>query len=116
LASDLGGCLPEGSTGVKQASQFVGWSAPTESAFWLCFDSATTPNGLADWAAPDQVVVYQVSNGALLRWNQMTGDEIVVAQNVASLDVQGAGTTLELTLSLAHQGVTQTYTLIAEQP
>ncbi|HWA98135.1 MAG TPA: hypothetical protein VG713_06565 [Pirellulales bacterium] len=116
LTSDLGGCPAESYAGYKLAGQFVGWTAPGNGEFLLCFDSTDNPNGLADWGAPDQVIMYQLVGNALVRWNQTNGNETVVAQNVESLIAETSGDTLELILTFACQGITQTYTLVAQRP
>src|SRR5438067_1080268 len=56
LARDLGGCLanPEARLGTSSQYRFVGRSQPNNQ-LWLCFDGGSTPNGTADWAAPDTV-------------------------------------------------------------
>ncbi len=116
LSRDLGGCLPEGTTGLQGANQFVGWTCPGGVELMLCFDSSTAPNGLPDWAGPDTVVVYQLANGALVRSNLSTGVDYVAAQNVDSLSVATVGTDMEITLTFAYRGSTAAYTMIAKSP
>src|SRR5262249_37388091 len=55
LSRDLGGSLDsaEGRTGQKELGKFVGRMQPGGTELWLCFDGSSTPNGVADWAAPD---------------------------------------------------------------
>lgn len=116
LSRDLGGCLPEGSTGQQGANQFVGWTWPGNVELMLCFDSNTAPNALPEWAAPDTVVVYQLVNGALVRSNLANGVEYVAARNVDSFFVEGVGADLQITLTFAYRGITTTYTMIAKSP
>jgi prepilin-type N-terminal cleavage/methylation domain-containing protein len=118
LARDLGGSLGDttGRTGSKLASQFVGWTEPGGSQLWLCFDSPTNPNGLADWAAPDTVVSYQIDGNSLTRWNQLTGTTFVVAGNVTQLQAQDLGGSVEIWLTFQYRDISQTYTLIANSP
>jgi prepilin-type N-terminal cleavage/methylation domain-containing protein len=118
LARDLGGSLGDntGRIGSKLASQFVGWMAPAGSQLWLCFDSTTSPNGIADWAAPDTVITYEVNANALVRSNQLTGTNFVVAGNVVALQAQDLGGTTQITLTFQYRDVSQTYTLMASSP
>jgi prepilin-type N-terminal cleavage/methylation domain-containing protein len=116
LARDLGGSLPESISGVLMADQFVGWAYPDGNALQLCFDSSSNPNGVADWAVPDTVILYQVTGNSLIRSNQLTGVDYVVAQNVASLNVQDPSGDLEIVLSFAYRGVSLSYTLVAKHP
>lgn len=116
LARDLGGALPEGSSGGKAAGQFVGWLHPAGAALLLCFDSPTSPNGSPDWGLPDTVVSYEVIGTSLVRTNQATGVEFVAAENVESLIVQDAGTDFQITLTFEYRGTQQSYNLIAKKP
>ncbi len=116
LASDLGGCPPAAAAGDKKSSQFVAWSVPNDNEFLLCFDSATDPNGLADWAAPDHVISYQILNNALVRYDDATGESSVVAQDVQRMNVEIVDDVLQLTLTFNRRDVTQTYNLVAGKP
>jgi hypothetical protein len=116
LSLDLGGCLPEGTAGVKLANQFVGWTYPDNAELMLCFDSATDPNSVADWGLPDTVVVYAVVGNTLVRSNQATGVEYVAAQNVSGLTVEDQSGDLRILLSFSYRGISQTYTMIAKRP
>jgi type II secretory pathway component PulJ len=116
LSTDLGACPPDSATGTKLAGQFVGWVAPSETEFMLCFDSSSDPNGLPEWNTPDQVIGYSLVDGTLVRYNASTGDESAVARDVQAFDVQIDGDTLELTITFAHRGVSRTYSLIAGKP
>jgi len=116
LARDLGGTLPEGASGGKPSSQFVGWTHPGGNDLLLCFDSKSTPNGVADWAAPDTVIFYSVVANALVRSNELTGTDYVAAQNLESLNIQDLGGDLQITLAFAYRGVSLTYTLVAKKP
>jgi prepilin-type N-terminal cleavage/methylation domain-containing protein len=116
LSSDLGGCPPTGPAGDKKSSQFVAWSVPNDNELLLCFDSPTDPNGLAEWAAPDHIIGYQLLNNALVRYDDATGESTVIAQDVQSMNVEIVDDVLQLTLTFKRRDVTQTYNLVAGKP
>lgn len=118
LARDLGGCQPgsDGVVGAKTDRALVGRTQPGGAELWLCFDGGATPNGTADWLAPDVVITYAVVDGALVRTDQSTGSEYVVANNVESMALTDLGGELEIVLTMTCRGTTQTYTLIAKNP
>jgi prepilin-type N-terminal cleavage/methylation domain-containing protein len=116
LSSDLGGCPPNGPAGDKTAGQLVAWSVPSDNEFVLCFDSPTDPNGLADWAAPDHIIGYQILNNALVRYDDATGESTVIAKDVLSMYVELVDDALTLSLTFNRRDVTQTYNLIAGKP
>ena len=62
LSRDLGGYSGgnDGRLGTQAQLKFVGRMQPGGSQLWLCFDGGANPNGMADWGAPDTVIVYQV--------------------------------------------------------
>ena len=71
---------------------------------------------MADWAAPDTVISYEVDSGALVRRDETAGTRFVVAQNVASIFVQDLGGQCEITLTFAYRNYSQSYFLIAQDP
>ena len=118
LARDLGGCLPgdEGVVGAKSTYTLVGRTQPGGTELWLCFDGGNSPNGVADWVAPDVVISYSVVDHALVRSNQAAGTDFVVARNVDSLALADLGGEVEITLAFTYRAVSQTYTLVAKDP
>ncbi len=118
LARDLGGSLanPEGRLGVKELSRVVGRLQPGGTQLWLCLDGGTAPNGTADWAAPDTVIIYEVQDRKLVRWDQTAGTTIVVARDVDSLSTQNLGDSVRIVLTLSYRTVSRTYTLVARDP
>jgi hypothetical protein len=82
----------------------------------LCFDGGDIPNGTADWGAPDTVILYEVSSGALLRENQTTGGTRVLARHVTQLALADLGDSIRIELTLAYRDWTRTYTLIGRDP
>jgi hypothetical protein len=103
LAEDMGavvGAAPMGSDGVL-----------------LCRDSGKTPNGLADWGEPDIVVQYYLLDGKLIRADQSTGTEIVIAGDVSSFAVENlAGSLLRMVLEVQHSGISRQVTFMWSSP
>jgi hypothetical protein len=118
LSRDFGGCLPDGpgALGGKLTYQLVGRTQPAGSELWLCYDGGAAPNGVADWASPDVVVTYQLIDNALIRTDQSSGAEFVVAKNVASFALEDVGGAVEITLAFAYHGISAAYTLVAKDP
>lgn len=118
LSRDLGGSLDStaGRTGQKALGKFVGRMQPNSSELWLCFDGGSSPNGVADWAAPDTVIVYQAQGGRLVRWDQSANTTFTVARYVDTLAVQDLGDRVRISLTFTYRGATRTYTLIARDP
>jgi len=116
LSQDLGGMLPEGTSGGKLKYRLVGRTQPSGTELWLCFDGGDTPNKLPDWASPDVVIIYRVVDNQLIRVNQTAGTEFVVAQNIDSIGLRDLGTGVEITMGFTCHGVTQSYDLVAKNP
>ena len=103
----------EGRLGPKNLYAFVGRLQPGGTQLWLCFDGGSSPNGVADWAAPDTVIVYQLQGGSLVRWDQSSGTTYTVARYLTGFAVQGLGDRVSLALTFTYRDVTRTYTFIA---
>jgi hypothetical protein len=118
LERDLCGSLADnqGRLGSKTAYQFVGRLQPGNRQLWLCFDSGTNPNGIADWAPPDTVIIYQLVGNNLQRVEQGTGAAYTVARYVQQMQVIDLGSAVQIVLTFTFRNVTQTYNLIAEDP
>jgi prepilin-type N-terminal cleavage/methylation domain-containing protein len=118
LARDLGGSLAgnQGRLGHKTDSQFVGWMLPGNLQLWLCFDGGTAPNGIADWAPPDTVIVYMLEGDALLRWDQTANTSFTVARHVANMQLSIQGDELQIQLTFSYRNITRTCTLLASAP
>jgi len=103
LAEDMGavvGAAPMGGDGVL-----------------LCRDSGQTPNGLADWGAPDIVVQYYLSDGKLIRADQSTGAEIVIAGDVSSFTIEDLpGSLLRMILEVRRRGLSRQVTFMWSSP
>lgn len=117
LSRDLAGSLADNQTGMKAEFLVVGRMQPDNSRLRLCFDGGTTPNGTADWSAPDTIITYYVDSNQLLRWDENAGTTFTVAKDVDSLYVEDIGNgEVEIRLTFHFRKVTQTYTLIARDP
>ncbi len=118
LARDMGGSLSDsaGRIGSKTDSVFVGRMQPGGAQLWLCFDGGANPNGIADWAAPDTVIVYEIVGSSLVRLNQTAGTSFVVARNITSFAVEDLGSECQITLTFAYRNYSQAYQLIALNP
>ncbi|QDV39671.1 prepilin-type N-terminal cleavage/methylation domain-containing protein [Tautonia plasticadhaerens] len=121
LRADLGGSLPVpiGRLGEAADFAFVGWRTTDGTDLEICFDNSPT-DGLASYDLSDYRVVYQVDDGALLRWDQATGTTTAVAGDVLAMavdpDPDGTGRRLRIDLSFRHRDVTRTHTFIASKP
>jgi hypothetical protein len=114
LSRDFGGNLDlsEGSGGGLSDGKLVGVAHPGGTILRLCFDGGASPNGTADWADPDTVVSYQVDNGNLIRWNELSGATFVVARYIDSLEMSDVDAGVEIRLTCTFRKVTHTYTLV----
>jgi hypothetical protein len=118
LTYDLGGSLanPEGRIGTQTQYRWVGRLQPANSELWLCFDGGPAPNGVADWGAPDTVIVYQVQSRQLIRTDQTAGTSVVVARDVDAFAVSDLGDRVQIQLTFKYRNLTRTYTMIARDP
>ena len=119
LAADLGGSLanPEGRLGTQAQYKYVGRLEPASTQLWLCFDSGSSPNGVADWGSPDTVIVYEVQDGSLVRFDQTAGTSVPIARHVDSFVTQDLGDgRVQFQLLLSYRNLSRTYTFIARDP
>jgi prepilin-type N-terminal cleavage/methylation domain-containing protein len=118
FARDLGGSLPEPAAraGNKQQGKFVGWLLPSSSQLWLCFDSQSSPNGVADWGSPDTVIVYMLQGNSLLRCDQTANTTFAVANYVEQVNFASSGQDLQIELVFSYRDITRTCTLLARAP
>lgn len=117
LTRDLAGSYADNRTEMKEKYKLVGRMEPDGSQFRLCFDGGSTPNGIADWAAPDLMIRYYAEANQLLRWDEEMGTIFVAARDFDSLEAvdQGDGSVL-LKLNFRYRNISQTYTLLARDP
>ncbi len=118
LARDLGGSLanPEGRLGGKQQAAFVGWMPRAGGQLWLCFDGGSPPDGAADWAPPDTVIVYLVDDHTLVRWDQSTSTSFPVAQCVDTMILDLSDDELRIELTFKHRGLKRSCVFLARAP
>ncbi len=114
LAADLGGSLPGQAGGTKENGQLVGRLEPEGSELRLCFDGENF--GFPDWGGADTVIWYYVENNKLIRWNENTDAVFYVASNVENMTVSNLGSGVQIDLTFTFRDVSQTYTLITEDP
>jgi type II secretory pathway pseudopilin PulG len=114
LARDFGGNLDlnEGSGGALSDGKLIGVAHPGGTILRLCFDGGASPNGTPEWTDPDTVISYQVDNGNLIRWNELSGATFVVARYVDSLELSDVNEGVEIRLTYTFRKVTRTYTLV----
>ena len=112
---DLTGNLPENPNGTKLEGKMVGTLVTVDARLLLCYDGDPL-NEIADWAAPDRVMVYEVQGGQLIRTDQQSGAAFVVANNVSDFTVTQLASGLRIELTFERGNFTRTYTLISEDP
>ncbi|MFV2069236.1 MAG: type II secretion system protein J [Pirellulales bacterium] len=112
---DLAGSLPENPNGTRLQGMMVGSLVTSDARLLLCFDGAPM-NEVADWAAPDTVIVYEVQNGQLIRTDQQSGTAFVVADNVSAFSVTQLAGGLRIELTVVRGNFTRTYTLVSQDP
>jgi len=115
LARDWGG-NPIDATGEQELGRLVGRTVVGGSELRLCFDGGASPNGVADWAAPDTVIVYDVQSNKLVRSNENSGTTFTVATDVQLLTLTDLGNAVQIDLSLSYRDIARTYTMIAKDP
>ena len=117
LTRDLSGSYADDRSNSKTHYQLVDRMQPDNSQLRLCYDGGATPNGIADWAAPDIVVSYYVDSNQLIRWDENTGTTFVAARDLETLEAidQGDGS-VQIRLTFQFRNVSQTYTVIARDP
>jgi type II secretory pathway pseudopilin PulG len=115
LARDLGGSLAGQVTGEKQLGRLVGRLVVSGSQLWLCFDGGP-PDGVANWAPPDTVIIYEVQGNQLIRSQQGTGVAVAVANNLSQMQLTEQVDGVKIDLRLQYRNLTRTYTLVAKDP
>ena len=102
--------------GGASSAKFVGRMEPDNTALWLCFDSESSPNGVADWAPPDAVIVYQLVEDRLVRSDQLAGTTVTVARYLSNFQVADQGTGVGIQLTFSYRNFQPTYNLIGVDP
>lgn len=112
---DLGGSLAEETAGEKERGRLVGRLIVGGSALWLCYDGAPL-DGMADWAAPDTVIVYDVQANQLVRSNQQASTAFVVADHVDQMQLTAQADGVAIDLTFQYRDITRTYSVVAKDP
>lgn len=112
---DLAGSLPEAQNGSKSEGLMVGNLVTADTRLLLCFDGEPV-NEIADWAAPDTVIEYELQVDQLVRTNQMSGIAFVVADNVRNLSLTQLASGLKIELTIERGKLSRTYTVISQDP
>ena len=115
LRRELNGYLPEGTTGTKAEASVVGRLIVSGSQLQVCFDG-TPANGVADWAAPDTVCIFEAVGGQLTRTNQDTGEVFVIATGVTQIQFTDLSDGIQIALTLAYRNLTRTFTIVTRDP
>jgi prepilin-type N-terminal cleavage/methylation domain-containing protein len=118
LSRDLGGSLanPDGRLGTKQQGSWNGWMNPDNDQLWLCFAGVNNTDGDAHWGPPDNVIIYQISSGTLVRADQNAGTAFTVAKYLDTMDVSSNGPFVQIRLIFTYRDVSRTCTLLARHP
>jgi len=114
LQRDMGGCVDP--LGLAARGRLVGRAQPAGGELWLCFDGGDSPNGEADWASPDRVVVYRVESGRLVRRDQFDETSVTVARHVTGMTAEDLGGAVRITVAFTYRGTSRTQTLVARDP
>ena len=115
IRRDFRGSLPGTEQGRRDAGLLVGMLVSGSDQVLLCYDS-DSPNGVADWAAPDRVVRYELTGGQLLRVDQTTGNVFVVANHVQDFQVTKLANSTRIVLGLAYRDFARQYILHIQYP
>lgn len=115
LHRDLGGYRLEQLTGTKDENRIVGTLITGGSQLRLCYDG-TPINGMANWATPDTVCLFDVQGDQLIRTNQKTGNSFVVASHVSRIQLTDLGNGIRIELTFVYRNITRTYTIITRTP
>jgi len=95
----------------------VGVTRVSDQRILICKDGGATPNGTADWADPDIMIEYYLSNGKLQRVDQSTGAELVIAENVATFSAtELAESILRIVVGIERADLGRQVTLLWSMP
>ncbi|MGB7344014.1 MAG: prepilin-type N-terminal cleavage/methylation domain-containing protein [Pirellulaceae bacterium] len=107
---DFGGNSPDAQQGDRAEWRLVGRMIPNSRELRLCFDASQ--NATADWIAPDHVVIYTLSNGQLLRTDQVTGNTYTVARLVDDVDFTISAGEITIVIDFTAGDFSETYTFV----
>jgi len=86
---DFGGNDPDQRSGDRSQWRLIGRQIPNAGELRLCYDSDV--DGTADWIAPDRVITYTLDEGQLIRSDQISGNEIIVADLIDEINFSVTG-------------------------
>ena len=95
----------------------VGATVMAGNQVLLCKDGGDVPDGVADWAPPDTLILYSWVDGQLLRQDQSTGVEIVVADDVSAFAVEDvAPSVLQISITVQRRDLSRQASLLWSRP
>lgn len=101
----------------KDFGSAVGATIFGDEHILICQDSGPTPNGIADWAPPDIMVEYFLSEEQLRRIDRSTGTEIIVGDNVSLFIAEEIpGSILRIIIELEHGDISRRATFLWSKP
>ncbi len=115
LARDLGGALADQPAGTARRGRLVGRLVVGNASLWLCFDGEPVDD-VADWAAPDTVITYDVQANQLVRSNLQTGETFAAAANVTQMQLTEQVDGVRIDLSFQYRDITRDHSFIAKDP
>lgn len=107
LRRDLSGACPDATLGDRSEWRLVGRMIPNVNELRLCFDA--NQDASADWVAPDRVVIFTLVGSNLVRSDQLTGNEYVVARHVDQVEFTAAAGQIDITIDFTFGGFSETY-------
>ncbi len=115
LACDFSGGLGEQAPqGPRDAGRLVGRRV-VGSQLQLCFEG-DSPNGAADWAAPDTVVTYDLQGDRLTRSNHQSGTTVTAARYVEAVQWTELPDGVQADLTVTYRGLSRTCRIVAQDP
>lgn len=115
IRRDLRGSLPGTELGTPDEGRLVGQLVSGGNQLLLCYDGGAA-NGVADWAAPDFVVRYEVQGGQLVRVDQNNGTVFLMADYVDDFRVTALTDAVRLELDLLFRDFDRSYVLEVQTP
>ena len=94
----------------------VGATPVGQDSVLVCKDGGDA-NGLPEWGEPDSLIMYSLVDGQLVREDQASGVEIVIADNVSSFAVEDVGVSvLRMTIVVERGDVSRQVALLWSRP
>lgn len=116
MRRDLGGFLPGKEKEEKDENKLVGRLATSAGQLMLCFDGSDA-DGVPEWGKPDTVIAYEVQNEQLRRIEETNhGESFVVATNITAFTPTQLANGVRVDFTITYEGISKSYTLIAQDP